>query len=70
MFRWYLFGCVTVAADGDFTFKAAPEGTWFDGNSKAMLSPSNPDGNWVEAMTKSGGEGGCEAEEVWRRAEF
>ena len=52
MSRWYLFGCVTVGADGDFTFKSAPEGTWFDGNSKAMLSPSNPDGNWVEAMTK------------------
>ena len=28
MFRYYLFGCLTVTPDGDFQFKDAPEGTW------------------------------------------
>ena len=31
-FRWYLFGCVSVTSDGDYTFIPAPEGTWYNGN--------------------------------------
>jgi len=30
--RWYLFGCLTVTSSGQFTFTAAPHGTWFDGD--------------------------------------
>ena len=31
-FRFYLFGCVAVTSAGDFTFLAAPNGTWFEGH--------------------------------------
>ena len=31
-FRFYLFGCVAVTSAGDFSYVAAPNGTWFDGS--------------------------------------
>jgi len=30
--EWYLFGCVSVTSEGDYTFIPAPEGTWYNGN--------------------------------------
>ena len=39
--RWYLFGCLTVNTRGAFTFKSAPDGTFFAGDR---------DRNWVTAM--------------------
>ena len=41
-FRWYLFGCVTVTSDGDYTFIPAPEGTFYNGNDMS---------NWVGMMS-------------------
>jgi len=35
--EWYLFGCVIVSSDGDFTYFSAPEGTFFDGSDEGWL---------------------------------
>lgn len=40
--EWYLFGCVTVTSDGDYTFIPAPEGTFYNGNDMS---------NWVGMMS-------------------
>ena len=52
--RFYLFGCVTVEANGDFTFIKAPIGTFFPGG---IESPAT---NWIEEMQRS-----CKI--FWRR---
>jgi len=35
--EWYLFGCVTVSSDGEFTYNSAPEGTFFSGTDESWL---------------------------------
>ena len=32
LLRFYFFGCLEVNSDGEFSFTAAPEGTFFEGN--------------------------------------
>ena len=46
LFRFYLFGCLTVTTSGDFTSTQAQEGTFFVGD-------NSHDSNWVYQMQNS-----------------
>ena len=51
--RFYFFGCLSVTADGNFTFQDAPEGTWIQGYSEK----EEFDDYWLEMKDKH-----CEGE--------
>ena len=38
--RFYFFGCLEVNSDGEFSFSAAPEGTFFEGNINPRVAGS------------------------------